>query len=138
MLMKTQDMGYILQKIQSERNKIERLTASLHSIDKQPVNKHVLFAEEREEAKELESQYQKSKIPFTSEDIPAGIKRKTAQSYQELEARRSRLNQLEKIYMDMAMQKELQKKGRKRKLGEDEIVCPTSKPVYKWCAERKR
>ncbi|KAH1250367.1 putative U3 small nucleolar RNA-associated protein 11 [Glycine max] len=125
MLMKTQDMGYILQKIQSERNKIERLTASLHSIDKQPVNKHVLFAEE-------------SKIPFTSEDIPAGIKRKTAQSYQELEARRSRLNQLEKIYMDMAMQKELQKKGRKRKLGEDEIVCPTSKPVYKWCAERKR
>ena len=34
--------------------------------------------------------------------------RKTAQSYQELEARRSRLNQLEKIYMDMAMQKELQ------------------------------
>ena len=29
----------------------------------------------REEAKELESQYQKSKIPFTSEDIPAGIKR---------------------------------------------------------------
>jgi len=31
-----------------------------------------------------------------------------------------------------------QKKGRKRKLREDEIVCPTSKAVYKWRAERKR
>ncbi|KAG4999572.1 hypothetical protein JHK87_020644 [Glycine soja] len=138
MLMKTQDMGYILQKIQSERNKIERLTASLHSIDNQPANKHVFFAEDREEAKELESRHQKSKIPLTSGDIPAGIKRKTDRSYQELEARRGRLSQLEKIYMDMTMQKELQKKGRKRKLREDEIVCPTTKPVYMWRAERKR
>ena len=32
----------------------------------------------------------------------------------------------------------IQKKGRKLKLREDEIVCPTSKPVYKWRAERKR
>lgn len=31
-----------------------------------------------------------------------------------------------------------QKKGRKRKLREDEIVRPTTKPVYKWRAERKR
>lgn len=34
--------------------------------------------------------------------------RKTDRSYQELEARRGRLSQLEKIYMDMTMQKELQ------------------------------
>ncbi|RDY05360.1 putative U3 small nucleolar RNA-associated protein 11 [Mucuna pruriens] len=138
MLMKTQDMGYILQKVQSERKKVERLAASLHSTDNQPANKHVFFAEDREEAKELQSQYQKSEIPPTSGDIPAGISRKTAQSYRELEARRTRLGQLEKIYMDMAMQKELQKNGRKRKLTEDEIVCPTTKPVYKWRAERKR
>ncbi|KAK7363213.1 hypothetical protein VNO77_05346 [Canavalia gladiata] len=64
--------------------------------------------------------------------------RKTDRSYRELEARKNRLNQLEKIYLDMSMQKELQKKGRKRKLREDEIVCPTTKPVYKWRAERKR
>ena len=30
-----------------------------------------------------------------------------------------------------------QKKGRKRKLRDDEIVCPTSKQVYKWRPERK-
>ncbi|KAL2343738.1 hypothetical protein Fmac_005023 [Flemingia macrophylla] len=149
MLMKTQDMGYILQKLQSERKKIERLTASLHSIDNQSSNKHVFFAEDREEAKELQSRYQKSDIPLTSDDIPASIKRKTDRSYRELEARRNRLSQLEKIYMDMAMKKELQKaqkefyiyeqkKGKKRKLSEEEIVCPTTKPVYKWRAERKR
>ncbi|BAT84895.1 U3 small nucleolar RNA-associated protein [Vigna angularis] len=138
MLMKTQDMGYILQKVQSERKKIERLAALLHSIDNPPANKHVFFVEDREEAKELQSRYSKSEIPLTIDNILPGIKRKTDRSYKELEARKDRLSQLEKIYMDMAMKKELQKSGRKRKLTEDEIVCPTSQPVYKWRAERKR
>lgn len=101
----------------------------------------------------------------------SSLSRKTSASYRELEARKDRVNDLEKLYMDMALKKELQvftlwkswnsiaflnavgfawktcenkygfvdqKKGRKRKLREDEIVCPTSKPVYKWRAERKR
>ncbi|KAH0723620.1 hypothetical protein KY285_006167 [Solanum tuberosum] len=55
---------------------------------------------------------------------------KTATSYRELEARKSRVRDLEKVYMDMAMQKELQKSGRKRKLREEELVNPTTKPVY--------
>lgn len=36
------------------------------------------------------------------------IGRKTSGSYRELEARKKRLNQLEKLYMDMTLQKELQ------------------------------
>ncbi|GAU17249.1 hypothetical protein TSUD_109640 [Trifolium subterraneum] len=60
----------------------------------------------------------------------------TERSYKELEARKNRVSQLEKVYMDMT--KELQKNGRKRKLREDEIVNPTNRPVYKWFAERKR
>lgn len=36
------------------------------------------------------------------------ICRKTAASYRELEARKNRVQELEKIYMDMSMQKELQ------------------------------
>ncbi|XP_077245416.1 putative U3 small nucleolar RNA-associated protein 11 [Tasmannia lanceolata] len=59
-------------------------------------------------------------------------------SYKELEARKKRVNDLEKLYMDMSLQKELQKKGRKRKLREDRIVCPTAGPVYKWRMEQKR
>ncbi|PQQ10409.1 putative U3 small nucleolar RNA-associated protein 11 [Prunus yedoensis var. nudiflora] len=136
-LMKTQDIGYIIQKVQSEKKKIEKLTATLHSLDNRPSSRHVYFAEDREEAKEIQSCSKSGTMP-ASEDIPDHIKRKTTASYRELEARRNRVNELEKIYTDMAMQKELQKKGRKRKLREDEVACPTSKPVFKWRAERKR
>ncbi|TYJ22747.1 hypothetical protein E1A91_A08G145900v1 [Gossypium mustelinum] len=138
MLMKTQDIGYILQKLQSERKKIEKLTAVLHSVDNHPSNRHIYYAEDREEARELQSQASESRVTPPSGDIPDLIKRKTVASYRELEARKSRVNQLEKLYMEMSLKKELQKKGRKRKLREDELVCPTSKPVYKWRSERKR
>ncbi|KAJ0100398.1 hypothetical protein Patl1_21018 [Pistacia atlantica] len=138
MLMKTQDIGYILQKLQSEKNKIEKLTTMLHSLDNNPANRHVYYAENREEAKQIKSQSERKGIVPASEDIPDHIKRKTAASYRELEGRRSRVQELEKLYMDMALQKELQKKGRKRKLREEEIVSPTSRPVYKWRSERKR
>ncbi|XP_054803114.1 probable U3 small nucleolar RNA-associated protein 11 isoform X2 [Prosopis cineraria] len=123
MLMKTQDMGYVLQKLQSER--------------KQRSGKHIYFAEDRQEAKEIKSRSNR-RGNLVPDDIPDEIKRQTASSYRELEERKNRVSQLETIYNDMVMQKELQKKGRKRKLREDEIVCPTSKPVYKWRFERKR
>lgn len=138
MLMKTQDMGYILQKIQSEKKKVERLRATLHSIDNQPPNKHVYFAEDREEAKEIISRTGDNESGPVLENVPRRIKRKTAVSYRELEARTQRAHDLEKVYMDMMLKKELQKKGKKRKLREDEIVCPTSKPVFRWKPERKR
>ncbi|KAA8516310.1 hypothetical protein F0562_016603 [Nyssa sinensis] len=138
MLMKTQDIGYVLQKVQSEKKKIEKLTAMLHSLDNQPSNRHVYYAEDREDAKEIQLRTSKDGTVPAYEDMPHQIKRKTTASYRELEARKSRVNDLEKLYMDMALQKELQKKGRKRKLREDEIVQPTSKPVYKWRPERKR
>lgn len=138
MLMKTQDMGYVLQKVQSEKKKIEKLTAMLHSLDNQPTNRHVYYAEDREEAREIQAQSSRGGNLPSLDDVPNHIKRKTSASYRELETRKSRVNDLEKLYMDMALQKELQKRGRKRKLREDEIACPTSKPVYKWRAERKR
>ncbi|XP_077238521.1 embryo sac development arrest 14 [Tasmannia lanceolata] len=138
LLMKTQDIGYVLQKIQSEKKKIERLNSMLHSIDIHPENKHIYYAEDREEAKEIQSRSSQRGKPLASEDVPNQIRRKTAASYKELEARKKRVNDLEKLYMDMSLQKELQKRGRKRKLREDEIVCPTTGPVYKWRMERKR
>ncbi|XP_019186234.1 PREDICTED: probable U3 small nucleolar RNA-associated protein 11 [Ipomoea nil] len=138
MLMKTQDIGYILQKLQTEKKKTEKLTAMLHSLDNQPSNKRVYYAEDREEAEEIKSRISEHRNMPTSDDLPGSIKRKIASSYKELEARNSRVKTLEKLYMDMAMQKELQKKGRKRKLREDEIVTPNTKPVFKWRPERKR
>ncbi|KAL6009968.1 U3 small nucleolar RNA-associated protein 11 [Asimina triloba] len=188
MLMKTQDIGYVLQKIQSEKKKIERLSSMLHSLDNKLPNKHLYYAEDRfdfanyyyeilntpsnaysdaadllqvhmlkfsiyvitfslnmhpmlafrEEAKEIQSQLRKGGLTIF-EDIPEGIKRKTASSYTQLEARKKRVKQLEKLYRDMTLQKELQKKGgKKRKLREDELEGPATRPVYKWQAERKR
>ncbi|KDO50882.1 hypothetical protein CISIN_1g030475mg [Citrus sinensis] len=57
-LMKTQDIGYILQKLQSERNKIEKLTTMLHSLDSNLSSRHVYYAEDR---------FMLSKLPFFSE-----------------------------------------------------------------------
>lgn len=137
MLMKTQDMGYVLQKIQSEKKKVEKLKAVLHSLDNQPTNKHIYYAEDSEEANEISSSL-KCKEQHTLGSVPDVIKRKMHASYRELEARMKRVEDLENVYNEMALQKELQKKGRKRKLREDELVSPTSRPVYKWRAERKR
>ncbi|EPS74033.1 hypothetical protein M569_00733, partial [Genlisea aurea] len=64
--------------------------------------------------------------------------RKMAASYRELEARRNRARDLEKVYLEMELQKELQKKGRKRKLRESELVTPSTGSVFKWRQERKR
>ncbi|CAL9754962.1 unnamed protein product [Musa acuminata subsp. burmannicoides] len=138
MLMKTQDIGYVLQKVQSEKKKIERLNSALHTLDHQPENKHVYYAEDREEVKEIQSRQLEKQDSLTSVKVPGRIKKKTAASYRELEARQKRVQNLEKLYSDMALQKELQKSGRKRRLREDEIVQPTSRPVYKWRTERKR
>ncbi|KAB2615746.1 U3 small nucleolar RNA-associated protein 11 [Pyrus ussuriensis x Pyrus communis] len=126
LLMKTQDIGYIFQKVQSE---------------KKVINTRHKYVEK--EAREIQSRPKSGKMPV-SEDIPDHIKRKTAGSYRELEGRRKRVNELEKFYMDMAMQKELQVVTstfvwvKKRKVCEDEIVSPTSNAVCKWRAERKR
>ncbi|XP_073067216.1 probable U3 small nucleolar RNA-associated protein 11 [Primulina eburnea] len=146
MLMKT--LRYILQKLQTEKKKIERLNGMLHSLDNQSSSKHVYYADNREEAREVPKKVSEQGNPSAFKDLPNVILRKTYSSYRELEARKKRLKGLEKIYTDMSMQKELQgnhfnaslvqKRGKKRKLREDEMVSPTSRPVYKWRQERKR
>ncbi|XP_073015541.1 probable U3 small nucleolar RNA-associated protein 11 [Primulina eburnea] len=139
MLMKTQDIGNILQKLQTEKKKIERLNGMLHSLDNQSSSKHVYYADNgEEEAREVPKKVSEQGNPSAFKDLPNVILRKTYSSYRELEARKKRLKGLEKIYTDMSMQKELQKRGKKRKLREDEMVSPTSRPVYKWRQERKR
>ncbi|GAB2282929.1 U3 small nucleolar RNA-associated protein 11 [Dionaea muscipula] len=138
MLMKTQDKGYLMQKIQSEKKKIERLEASLHSVNGQSSRGHVYYAEDAEEAKEIQIRSLENGEFPTHEAVPERIRRQVAKSYKELEARKKRVNDMERIHRDMAMKMELRKKGRKRKLREDEMVCPTTTPVYKWRTERKR
>ncbi|XP_073014919.1 probable U3 small nucleolar RNA-associated protein 11 [Primulina eburnea] len=111
MLMKTQDIGYILQKLQTEKRfyfrKIERLSGMLHSLDNQSSSKHVYYAGNREEAREVRKKASEQGNPSAFKDLPKFILRKTDSSYRELEARKKRLKDLDKIYTDMSMQKEL-------------------------------
>ncbi|KAF8716789.1 hypothetical protein HU200_012173 [Digitaria exilis] len=138
LLLKNKDIGYIHQSIRSEKKKIEKLSSTLHELDTKRPNKHVYFAEDREEAKEIQSRIGEGSNTPSFDNIPSRIKKKTASSYRELEERKQRLQKLEKLYGELALQKELKKPGRKRKLREDEMVNPTSQPVYKWRAQRKR
>jgi U3 small nucleolar RNA-associated protein 11 len=107
MIMKTQDIGYVFQKWQSEKNKIDKLTASLQCTGDQSSRRHVYYAEDREEARELEVQG-RSKSDISTVEIPKDIKKKMDRSYRDLEGRKSRAKDLEKLYTDMSMQKELQ------------------------------
>lgn len=138
MLINTQDSNYVLHKIQTEKKEIEKLSSTLHFLDKKPCNKHKYFADDREEAKEIQLRLSQMKKSSPVVEVPGKIKRKIASSYKQLEAHKVRLAELENVYNEMNLQKELQKKGTKRKLREDELVNPTSKPVYKWKMERKR
>ncbi|XP_006832868.2 probable U3 small nucleolar RNA-associated protein 11 [Amborella trichopoda] len=138
LLMKTQDIGYVLQKAQSEKKKVDRLSSVLHSVNNPSSSNHVYFADDRDEAKELQGRLLQKSDQGVSVSWPKRIKKKTAASYKELAARKKRAYDLEKMYMEMAYQKELKKKGQKRRVKDHELVSPTDRPVYKWERERKR
>ncbi|EPS58733.1 hypothetical protein M569_16080, partial [Genlisea aurea] len=74
MLMKTQDSGYILQKLQSEKKKIERLNSMLHSLDNHS-SRHVYYADDRDEAKDVQAKISvnQERRP-SSEGLPEVIK----------------------------------------------------------------
>ncbi|XP_073067225.1 probable U3 small nucleolar RNA-associated protein 11 [Primulina eburnea] len=95
MLMKTQDIGYILQKLQTEKKKIERLNGMLHSLDNQSSSKHVYYAGNREEAREVRKKVSEQGNPSAFKDLPKGN------------------------HFNASL---VQKRGNKRKLREDEMA----------------
>ncbi|KAL5668297.1 hypothetical protein ACJX0J_020518, partial [Zea mays] len=95
LLLKNKDMGYILQSIQCEKR---FLSSTLHELDNKPQNKHVYFAEDGEEAKEIQSRIGQSNKMRDLDNIPSRTKKKIASSYRELEEMKQRLQKLEKLY----------------------------------------
>ncbi|XP_073039591.1 probable U3 small nucleolar RNA-associated protein 11, partial [Primulina eburnea] len=79
MLMKTQDIGYILQKLQTEKrfyfrvSEIERLNGMLHSLDNQSSSKHVYFSGNREETREVHKKVLELGNPSAFKDLPKVI-----------------------------------------------------------------
>lgn len=130
-LMKTQDIGYLMNKAQSERKKVERLKG-LHLPDLGKSNKHVFFAEDVEEAKALRP------LVVNRPAEPLETPRVRKKMKREMEERSDRAEKLRAMAVTMTLQKQLTGKGRKRKLGPDEVSTPTDQPVYRWRTERKK
>lgn len=140
LLMKTQDIGYVLCKAQSEKKKVERLQAALHSLDQPLMNKHTYFVENGEAAKEMRPRvmFDQSQDHVMGTKLPKHIRKLRDGAYKELKERTERAAKLRSMVLAMGMQKEVMGKGRKRKLSNDEISASTEAPVYKWHKERKR
>ncbi|KAH7279003.1 hypothetical protein KP509_38G069500 [Ceratopteris richardii] len=136
MLMKTQDVGYILRKAQSEQKKVERLQSTLHSTEQPLVNKHTYFIEDREAAKEIRAHVisDQSHGHVIGTKLPKRIRKLRDTAYDELKQRTDRTAKLRSMVFTMEMQKAAMGKGRKRKLGTDE----RGEHVFKWHKERMR
>ncbi|CAM6120734.1 unnamed protein product [Calypogeia fissa] len=139
LLMKTQDIRYVLNKAQSEQKKVERLKAVLHSVGQAPTNSHVYFAEDRLEAEKIAT------LAVDTEPIlkkvPKRIQKKQSAAYRELQERTERAEKMKNMVVTMTLKKQIMGKGRKRKLpgevpGDD--VETVQEPVFKWRQERKR
>ena len=160
-LMKTQDVGYLMHKSQAERSKVERLQQNLHLVGQPaPERKHIVFVDDEKELEKFD--------PAAHFDTPADLLdrafnrprneqllkpivvsstgseslEKTLQkaeklrklAYDELEKRKSRESSLKAVADHLEMQKMTMSAGRRVKLKD----APSSKPVYRWKAERKR
>ncbi|EOA17968.1 hypothetical protein CARUB_v10006383mg [Capsella rubella] len=68
----------------SAEEKIDKLTASLQCTEGQSSRRHVYFAEDREEARELDLQ-SRSKSDISAIEIPKDIKKKMDRAYRDLE-----------------------------------------------------
>ena len=55
MLMKTQDKKYVEMKAQVERNRCDRLRATLHNLGEVPANKHIVFVDGEAQKKDFDA-----------------------------------------------------------------------------------
>lgn len=138
-LMKTQDIKYLMIKAQNEKKKADALRAVVHSTAQASAGNHLYFAEDREEATELEPIVASRQEVATGKNrLPRKLERARESANRQLSMRTERAEKLQSMVAAMTMQKELMGKGRKRKLRDDEVVGSAAGPVYKWRQERKK
>ena len=160
-LMQSQDIKYIINKRTSEKNKIDKLKASLHMINSsdKPKNKHTFFVDSEKEKKKFNVakrlRTHKSLLGRTHnrpklDDLKSGkfnideldpeaveeVDKRSAKAYKELHQRLDREKQLGVIQKKMEIKSALrgQIKPLKMIVQEDNNVAP----VYLWPQERKK
>ena len=160
-LMQTQDKKYIVNKRTSEKNKIERIKATLHLINTsdKPKNSHTFFVDSEKEKKKfnvakrlqtdpslLNRTHNRPKL----EDLKSGklkvadmdtetmeeVEKKSSKAYKELHQRLEREKQLGVVQNKMEIKAALREKVKpvKQVVKEDKNIAP----VYLWPQERKR
>jgi len=159
-LMQTQDLRYVMYKRNVERKKIEKLRASLQLLDAEDraPNKHTFFVDSEKEVKNFDlakhldthpsllarssnrlklSDLASNKLADVDLETLAGIEKKQAKAYKELQQRIDRERALAVVQEKMEAKKYLQnKKDKPVKVVVEETK--DSAPVIKFAKERKR
>lgn len=159
-LMKTQDIGYLALKAQTEAKKVERMQQSLHLLGAPAANKHTVFVDDEEAADKfdpaayfntteelLDRSFNRPRKEQLADpgavsagpDAPAlaaRMERKKRVAYKELLQRQERQEKLASLVQRTAFEKELMGKGRKRKLTPEEAS--GQQGVFRWKQERKK
>eukprot|EP00200_Dunaliella_tertiolecta_P001595 CAMPEP_0202353388 /NCGR_PEP_ID=MMETSP1126-20121109/9171_1 /ASSEMBLY_ACC=CAM_ASM_000457 /TAXON_ID=3047 /ORGANISM="Dunaliella tertiolecta, Strain CCMP1320" /LENGTH=258 /DNA_ID=CAMNT_0048945731 /DNA_START=68 /DNA_END=841 /DNA_ORIENTATION=+ len=164
-LMRSQDVNYLNLKRQVESEKVEAIQESLHYVGLPAQNKHKVFVDSAKEARTfdpsqyfetpkelLNRQFNRPKVdalkdpnsvvlaegPKAKKMLAKAEKRKVA-AYKELAQRIERKELLSRTANRLALQKEVAGKGRKRKLGKDELARTGNEegqrqqgPVFRW------
>lgn len=130
-LLRTQDVGHLISRAQSELKKVERLRSSHLPITAND-NKHVYYVEDGDEVEGVRERAENR--PAEPFHVPRIRKKVT----EEIQQRSERATNLRNMAAEVELQKQLSGKGRKRKLRPSEMENPSDKPVFRWKIERKR
>ena len=144
LLLKSQDQGYIQMHVQMNEKKIEKLKKSIHIVP--TTGEHTIFVRDQEEAAQFDPVTHFDTVPELM-DNPWNRLKKSQLETMELEqvvkddkrikALNKRLEQaekLKKISGELNIQKQLMKKGARKKVGVDD----KGLPVYKWLPRRSK
>jgi U3 small nucleolar RNA-associated protein 11 len=141
-LMKSQDLNYIQMHLNSNSKKIEKMKpAFVHQ------GTHTIFCDNVEEFDPVQhfdtvpellhsqNRLRKSQLEeIELEDIDEANLKEREREARLLENRLQKQEKLVQVRDELALQKELMKKGAKKKIGEDK----KGLPVYKWLPRRKK
>lgn len=157
-LLKTQDMGYIMNKKVIDEKKVKKLQSSLHLIGEDQVGrkkKHKIFVDSEEEQRNFDAAAHLDTVPelldhqynrltkgqlerLSDEALPSAQQVKKAldkrdKAYKEMQARARRAEKLDSAMHGLQHQRNMMGKGAKRKVSTSQDEKDSNKtPQYKW------
>lgn len=139
-LMRTQDLQYVTHKWVAERNKVDRLTSTLHfpDLEASTCRSHIIFEEDTDgDVIAIEKPKSETLRKIDGEDpLQRRIERHRQKAYKELEQRQQRERELRATRDKLIMRKRLAEGGEPpRRISKGTNA---QAPVYKWEYVRKK